>query len=215
MKQPLIVAAAVFLLQIMTANAETHIGFDTDRVGKHLVVSEIYEASMASASGIKEGDVVVGVGAASVRTPKDVSRVTATRKPGDVAKVKIKRSGETYEINVPLVDGDQMRAKSLEARRQRKEASEKMFFDQRKEQEQAEASAVAADPELPARLEQLLDEYELVSQSNATWLEKAIHCDRIAACYLKLRNKDAYKHWKTQAAIHRQPPMTTGRTSWP
>jgi hypothetical protein len=215
MKKTLAIAQIVFLLQIMTVNAETHIGFDTDRVGKNLVVSQIYEASMASASGIKEGDIVVGIGAASVRTPKDVVRLTSTRKPIDVVKVKIKRSGETYEIKVPLVDGDGMRAKSLEARRQRKDVSEKMFFDQRKEQEVAEASAVAADPELPSRLEQLLGEYELVSQSNATWLQKAIHCDRIADCYLKLRNKDAYKHWKTQAAIHRQPPMTTGRTSWP
>jgi hypothetical protein len=215
MKKALAIAAACFLQQLAVALGESHVGFETEKVDKRLVVSSIYEASMAMACGIREGDAILAIGTVPVRTSKDVVRLTSKKKVGEWVPVKVQRKEFVHTFNVTLVDADDMRSKSQEAARARKDASEKKFFQEQKDRAEVEAAAIAADPDLPARLEQLLDEYEIISQSDATWLQKAIHCDRIADCYLKLRNKDAFKHWKTQAAIHRQPPMTTGRTSWP
>jgi hypothetical protein len=215
MKINVVLMVAVWTFCCRFACGEAHIGFDAEKVGKSLVVSEIYEASMASACGIREGDAILAIGAVPVRTSKDVVRLTSRKKVGDWVPVKVQRKEFVHTLNVTLVDADDMRTKSQEAARARKDASEKKFFQEQKDRAEAEAAAVAADPDLPAKLQQLLDEYKIVSQSDATWLQKAVHCDRIADCYLKMRNKDAYKHWKTQAAIHRAPPITNGRTSWP
>jgi hypothetical protein len=212
MKNAALLISAVLVFNCGAGNAETHIGFDTEKVDKNLVVSEIYEASMAIACGMREGDAVIAIGAVPVRTQKDVVRLTSKRKVGDWVPVKVRRREFTHTFNVTLVDGDEMRKKSKEAAIARKQASEKKFFADQKERSEATAAAVAADPELPSRLQTLLDEYEIIADSNASGVDKAVHCDRIADCYLKMRDKESYKQWKTQSRIHMMPP-TTGRAA--
>lgn len=215
MKLSVVVVAAAVAATALQAVAETHIGFDTERVEKDLLVSEIYESSLAFASGVREGDAIVSIGASSVRSPKDVARLTAGRKVGDSVRVRIKRGGQLFDVRVPLVDGEDMRKRSAEAKRTRKETAEKAFDEQQQKRAAAEAAAIAEDPELPKRLDSLLDEWEFMAESMASWAEKSLHCDKIADCYLKLRNKDEYKRWKAIGNSHRQIPPAGGRRSWP
>lgn len=215
MKINALLMAAVWAFCCRTACAETHIGFDAEKVGKSLVVSEIYEASMAIACGIREGDAIVAIGSVPVRTQKDIVRLTSKRKVGDWIPVKVNRREFTHTFNVTLVDGDEMRAKSREAAAARKKASEEKFYADQKERSEATAAAVAADPELPSRLKNLLEEYKIIAESNATGVEKSLHCDQIAECYLKMRDKESYKQWKTQSRIYMMPPMTRGSTRFP
>ena len=124
MKINALLMAAVLALFCRAACAETHIGFNAEKVGKSLVVSEVYEASMAIACGIREGDAVIAIGSVPVRTQKDIVRLTSKRKVGDWVPVRVSRREFTHTFNVTLVDGDEMRAKSRDASAARKKASE-------------------------------------------------------------------------------------------
>jgi len=68
----------------------------------------------------------------------------------------------------------------------------------------------AEDPTLLPQLQRLLEEYELIAESDARWSEKAAHCDRIADCYLRMRDKANYQRWKLEAKAHRACTPNTG-----
>lgn len=190
---------------------DTHVGFDTDKIDRRVVVTETYEGSMAHACGIRSGDVILRIGNARITSPKDVVRLTSNKKVGDSVRVTVMRGDQTPTFIVVLVDEHTMREKSIQAAKTRKETSEKMFARQL----EAESEALAKDPELANRLKTLIEEYEFMADTNATRLEKAIKCDQIAACYMKMRNKEEYKRWKNQALAHTARPPISGPPSWP
>ena len=67
-----------------------------------VVVAGVIEGGAAGTAGIREGDVVVAVGAYVVDSLRDLSKALAAYKPGDKVLVKVSRGGESLSLELVL-----------------------------------------------------------------------------------------------------------------
>jgi hypothetical protein len=66
------------------------------------VAVEVGEGGAAEAAGMKDGDLVVGLGAVTVKSLRDLARALAAQKPGDEVIVKVLRDGKELALKVKL-----------------------------------------------------------------------------------------------------------------
>ena len=72
-----------------------------------LFISTVQEGSGAAAAGLKEGDQILAVDGTEVSSTDEINEIRDTKKPGDVMKFKIVRSGNTMEVDVTLSENSQ------------------------------------------------------------------------------------------------------------
>ena len=69
-----------------------------------LYVSAVNENSDAAAKGIQKGDIITAVNGESVSTTNDILKVKNSLGVGDSISFTIWRDGDTFDIDVVLVD---------------------------------------------------------------------------------------------------------------
>ena len=67
-------------------------------------ISEVQENSDAAEKGLKKGDIVLEVNGTHVTTPEEIKDIKDQFNVGEVLKMKIWRDGETFEVDVAIVD---------------------------------------------------------------------------------------------------------------
>ena len=69
-----------------------------------LYISAVAENSDAAAQGIREGDILLAIDGQSVSTTEEVAAIRDTKSVGDSLRFTIWREGETFEVDVLLMD---------------------------------------------------------------------------------------------------------------
>ena len=69
-----------------------------------LYISAMAENSDAAAQGIREGDILLAIDGQSVSTTEEVAAIRDTRGVGDSLRFTIWRQGETFDVDVRLMD---------------------------------------------------------------------------------------------------------------
>jgi serine protease Do len=69
--------------------------------GRGIAVSKVADHGAAAQAGLRAGDVILRVGAAGVRTPKDFGSALGTYKPGDSVPVLVRRAGYDFWTALP------------------------------------------------------------------------------------------------------------------
>ena len=69
-----------------------------------LYISAVAENSDAAAQGIREGDILLAIDGQSVSTTEEVAAIRDTKGVGDSLRFTIWRQGETFEVDVLLMD---------------------------------------------------------------------------------------------------------------
>jgi len=69
--------------------------------GRGIAVSKMSDHGAAAQAGLKTGDVILRVGGAGVRTPKDFGAALSTYKPGDSVPVLVRRGGFDFWTALP------------------------------------------------------------------------------------------------------------------
>ena len=69
-----------------------------------LYISAVAENSDAAAQGIREGDILTAIDGQSVSSTEEVAAIRDTRSVGDSLRFTIWRQGETFEVDVLLMD---------------------------------------------------------------------------------------------------------------
>ena len=69
-----------------------------------LYISAMAENSDAAAQGIREGDILLAIDGQSVSTTEEVAAIRDTKGVGDSMRFTIWRQGETFEVDVRLMD---------------------------------------------------------------------------------------------------------------
>ena len=69
-----------------------------------LYISAVAEDSDAAAQGIREGDILLAIDGQSVSTTEEVAAIRDTKGVGDSLRFTIWRQGETFEVDVRLMD---------------------------------------------------------------------------------------------------------------
>ena len=69
-----------------------------------LYVSAVAENSDAWAKGIRQGDIIVAVNGEPAMSTDDILRVKNTLEVGDSIRFTVWREGETFDVEVVLVD---------------------------------------------------------------------------------------------------------------
>ncbi len=69
-----------------------------------LYISAVAENSDAAAQGIREGDILLSIDGQSVSTTEEVAAIRDTKGVGDSLRFTIWRQGETFEVDVRLMD---------------------------------------------------------------------------------------------------------------
>ena len=69
-----------------------------------LYISVVAENSDAAAQGIREGDILLAIDGQSVSTTEEVAAIRDTKGVGDSLRFTIWRQGETFEVDVRLMD---------------------------------------------------------------------------------------------------------------
>ena len=69
-----------------------------------LYISAVAENSDAAAQGIREGDILLAIDGQSVSTTEEVAAIRDTQGVGDSLRFTIWRQGETFEVDVRLMD---------------------------------------------------------------------------------------------------------------
>lgn len=69
-----------------------------------LYISAVAENSDAAAQGIREGDILTAIDGQSVSSTEEVAAIRDTRSVGDSLRFTIWREGETFEVDVRLMD---------------------------------------------------------------------------------------------------------------
>jgi serine protease Do len=67
-----------------------------------VLVNELAEGSPAGASGVREGDIVVGLGGARVDGMDDLTRTLRTKQVNETIQVEVQRYGQTKQLQVTL-----------------------------------------------------------------------------------------------------------------
>src|SRR5262249_61300535 len=69
--------------------------------GRGIAVSKVSDHGAAAQAGLRPGDVILRVGGAGVRTPKDFGAALATDKPGDSVPVLVRGAGVDFSAALP------------------------------------------------------------------------------------------------------------------
>ena len=69
-----------------------------------LYISAVAENSDAAAQGIREGDILTAIDGQSVSTTEEVAAIRDTKSVGDSLRFTIWREGETFDVDVLLMD---------------------------------------------------------------------------------------------------------------
>ena len=69
-----------------------------------LYISAVAENSDAAAQGIREGDILLAIDGQSVSSTEEVAAIRDTKSVGDSLRFTIWRQGETFEVDVRLMD---------------------------------------------------------------------------------------------------------------
>jgi len=69
-----------------------------------LNVEQVYPLGPAAKSGIKEGDVIVGLGDVDARDQQSFLPLLALRKPGETVVIKLRRGQEYLNVPVTLIE---------------------------------------------------------------------------------------------------------------
>ena len=69
-----------------------------------LYISAVEEKSDAAAKGIREGDILTAIDGQSVSVTSDVAAIRDGKGVGDSLRFTIWRQGETFEVDVLLMD---------------------------------------------------------------------------------------------------------------
>ena len=72
-----------------------------------LFIDSVQEGSGADAAGLKEGDQILAVDGTEVSSTDEINEIRDKKKPGDVVKFKIARSGSAMEVDVTLSENSQ------------------------------------------------------------------------------------------------------------
>lgn len=86
-------------IQPVTEDIAAAIGME---VPKGALVSDVSADTPAAKAGLKRGDVVTAVNGAAVDSPRDLTRLIATAKPGAKVMIDFLRAGQPVELNVTL-----------------------------------------------------------------------------------------------------------------
>lgn len=80
------------------------LGFYTQSLAGHIVIAGVVPGGPAEASGLKEGDIILGVGAKEVRSRPELYREIWKRSPGERISLRILREEES--INLEVIGGN-------------------------------------------------------------------------------------------------------------
>ena len=72
-----------------------------------LFIDSVQEGSGAAAAGLKAGDQILAVDGTEVSSTDEINEIRDTKKPGDIIKFKIARSGSAMEVDVTLSENSQ------------------------------------------------------------------------------------------------------------
>lgn len=87
---------------VASAVALRELGYDVRAAPRGALVVDV-ASDVPAAETIEAGDVIVAVDGTPVRTPTDLRREIARRKPGDDVELTITRDGKTLDLVVPTV----------------------------------------------------------------------------------------------------------------
>ncbi len=73
-----------------------------------LYISAVSEGSDAEKKGVEPGDILLEVNGQPIRTTDDVNKIKSPLQVGDTMTFKIWREGETFEVEVELMDTNQV-----------------------------------------------------------------------------------------------------------
>jgi S1-C subfamily serine protease len=73
-------------------------------VNEGAYVVQVTSGSPAADVGIKEGDVIVQIGDATIKNTADVQAAVRSRQPGDSVQVVVNRKGDRQTFNAKLVE---------------------------------------------------------------------------------------------------------------
>jgi len=88
----------------ITVGAIPELALEKYNMPEGVYVSDVQENSDAAAKGVKKGDVILEVNGTSVTTPDEIKNIKDNYNVGDVLKFRIWRDGETFELDISLVD---------------------------------------------------------------------------------------------------------------
>ncbi|MFN3847500.1 MAG: S1C family serine protease [Paracoccaceae bacterium] len=83
----------------MTDDIAAAIGIDS---AKGALIADVTADTPAAQAGMKRGDVVTAVNGTVVETPRDLTRLVASAKPGTEVRIDLLRAGQPTEIAVKL-----------------------------------------------------------------------------------------------------------------
>ncbi|MBI2358754.1 MAG: PDZ domain-containing protein, partial [Deltaproteobacteria bacterium] len=90
--------------RIVSRPGRSWLGFYTQGFGGHLVVAAVVPGGPAERSGLREGDIIVGIEQKEVRSRPDLYREIWKKKPGERISFRILREEGT--LNLDVVSGD-------------------------------------------------------------------------------------------------------------
>lgn len=189
---------------------EMCVGFDVYNGGGKVMVAKVYELTDAASQQVTAGDVVLSVGGRDVKTAGQFKDFLVQKKIGTKVRVKLFDGEKSRTIVLSVGSGSDMKANheafakaGADATKRRLDAEAKQVLEEAEKRRKRAEQIAAIDPDLLPRIERLEAEYEIIKDSNAHRLQKADHCDRIAACYLKIQDEVNFKKWTDTASLWR------------
>jgi S1-C subfamily serine protease len=83
----------------MSAGLQAEYGFS---VSSGAVVMSVIAGTGAASSGVKQGDIIVGINGTTVSSDQDVSSIISALKPGDVIALQLVRGTKHLTVHVTL-----------------------------------------------------------------------------------------------------------------
>ncbi|MCW1968787.1 MAG: PDZ domain-containing protein [Anaerolineae bacterium] len=80
--------------------------------GTQVIVADVTAGSPADKAGLKRGNIIEAIDGVKVTDPKSVSDAIAARKPGDVAKLSIRKPGDSSATEISVTLGERPDDKS-------------------------------------------------------------------------------------------------------
>lgn len=90
--------------QVRSRPKRPWLGLHTQGFGGHIVVTGVFPGGPAENSGLKEGDIIVGVDKKEVRSRAELYREMWKKKPGESISFRIVREEES--LNLEVISGD-------------------------------------------------------------------------------------------------------------
>ena len=70
-----------------------------------VVITNLYVGSPALKAGIRPGDVLTDIDGTAVRSAQEViARIASHRKPGETLKLRLTRTGKSFELSLPVIE---------------------------------------------------------------------------------------------------------------